>query len=53
MEKRLQIVDTELKSSAQEVSALKEKKQQLFATLDASRLGHNVVVKVAKEGGYN
>ncbi|KAL7243097.1 hypothetical protein ACSBR1_015499 [Camellia fascicularis] len=53
MEQKLQTVDAALNSSAQEVAALKEEKQQLFAALDASKVAHDAVVKAAKEEGCN
>lgn len=52
-EKKLQTMDSVLKSSSQEITILKEEKEQLSATLTASKESLADAVKAAKEEGCN
>lgn len=52
-EKKRQMMDYVLKSSKQEITGLKEEKEQLSASLTASKENLADVVKAAKEGGCN
>lgn len=52
-EKRLQTMDSVLKSSSQEITVLKEEKEQLSATLTASKESLADAVKASKEEGCN
>lgn len=52
-EKKLQMMDYVLKSSSQEITGLKEEKEQLSSSFTASKENLADVVKAAKERGCN